>query len=75
MDAVFLLVMGLAPIAALLAGMNWAKSREAAVYNGGFCTECPGSPMVRFDTDSQGGRGYRCDNCQRRIWVSYGVDR
>jgi len=59
----------------ILIGMTWARSREAAAYNGGYCTECLDSPMVRFDTDSQGGRGYRCDECHRRIWVSYGVDR
>lgn len=59
----------------LLAGCLWAIGIEKANYNGGFCTKCPGSPMVRFDTDSQGGRGYRCDQCFRRIWVSWGVDK
>ena len=61
---------------AICVGLMWrAKLREASEYNGGFCTECPDSPMVSFDMDSQGGRGYRCDQCYRRIWISYGVDQ
>jgi len=53
----------------------WDRSREATAYNGGICTECPGSPMHSFDADDSGWRGYRCDTCYRRIWVSYtGVD-
>jgi len=73
MEIILLNILGV--IVGFLGLMSWARNREAAAYNGGFCTECPDSPMIGFDTDSQGGRGYRCDQCHHRIWVSYGVDR
>jgi len=54
--------------------MLWARSWEKARYNGGLCTGC-GHPWRYFDTDSQGGRGYKCDGCRRGTWVSYwGID-
>ena len=60
----------------MFCGMLWARGWEKKEWNGGFCTECPGSKVVYFDSTSQGCRGYRCDECQRRIWISYpGVDK
>lgn len=54
--------------------MFWAKGREKRAYNGGFCPACR-VPWRRYDTDSQGGRGYTCDSCPRGVWVSYwGID-
>lgn len=50
----------------------FARSREAMDWNGGYCT-C-GKPWRYFDTDSQGGRGYKCDDCHQTIWISYNVD-
>ena len=38
-------------------------------WNGGRC-KC-GESWEYFDTDSQGGRGYACKNCNKTIWVSY----
>ena len=54
--------------------MLWAWSREKASYNGGYCTCCDRS-WRKFCTDSQGGRGYKCDTCGHSTWVSYwGID-
>lgn len=48
---------------------------EAKRFNGGVCPLC-GEKFRYFDTDSQGGRGYTCDNCMYTTWVSYNrVDR
>ena len=42
-------------------------------WNGGVCRDT-GEPWVYFDTDSQGGRGYKSgENC---TWISWpGIDR
>lgn len=42
---------------------------EGWQWHGGHCSRC-GSPWRYFDTDSQGGRGYKC-GCGRCIWVSW----
>lgn len=44
---------------------------DARQWNGGICAEY-GEPWQHFDTDSQGGRGYKCRD--RTIWVSWPVD-
>lgn len=43
---------------------------EKRDYNRGFCKNCSGR-LELFDIDSQGGRGYRCHNCNYHTWVSY----
>lgn len=43
---------------------------EKKDYNNGFCKAC-GNKLRLFDYDSQGGRGYCCDNCRYHTWVSY----
>ena len=43
---------------------------EKRDYNRGFCKKC-GGRLNLFDIDSQGGRGYRCHNCNYHTWVSY----
>lgn len=50
--------------------MLLARRSEKKAYNNGICKEC-GTELHYFDNDSQGGRGYVCDNCQHIIWVSY----
>jgi hypothetical protein len=45
---------------------------ERKIWNGGIC-EC-GRRWRHFGTDSQGGRGYRCDDCNKRIWISWPAD-
>ena len=42
---------------------------EKRDYNGGYCRECH-TPLVQFDTDSQGGRMFKCTGRP----VHYGVD-
>ena len=67
-------LIGIGWILVMIGGMGWAREREKSAYNGGNCTGCD-APWRRFDTDSQGGRGYTCNDCGRGIWVSYrGID-
>lgn len=47
-----------------------ASSSERRRFNNGICKEC-GNKLYHFDTDSQGGRGYVCKNCDFTIWVTY----
>ena len=49
-----------------------AMQAEKYVWNKGKCF-C-GTPWEYFDTDSQGGRGYKCIQCQRKVWISWPVD-
>lgn len=45
---------------------------EKRSWNKGKCRNCGGS-WVKFDVDSQGGRGYKCI-CGKTIWISYPID-
>lgn len=49
----------------------WGYLDERRDFAGGLCC---GRRLRRFDTDSQGGRGYTCDSCRRYLWVSWPVD-
>ena len=42
---------------------------EKRDFNNGICPHC-NNKLRNFDTDSQGGRGYKCD-CGYHTWVSY----
>ena len=42
---------------------------EKKDFNNGICPHC-NNKLRNFDTDSQGGRGYKC-NCGYYTWVSY----
>lgn len=42
---------------------------EKRDFNKGYCPHC-NKRLRRFDTDSQGGRGYNCD-CGYHTWISY----
>ena len=60
-----LLMLGLLamiPIVGFICERRW--------WNGGKCPN-DGIPWRYFDTDSQGGRGYTCDSCDKTILVSY----
>ena len=50
----------------------WAASRERRIWNNGIAPS--GLPWDRFDTDSQGGRGY-ADGFGNFCWISWPVDR
>lgn len=45
-------------------------SLESKDYNKGKCPNC-GHSWRLFTHDSQGGRGYWCDECNNTAWVSY----
>lgn len=48
---------------------------ENNAFNNGICPKC-GHEFRNFGIDSYGGRGYKCDDCQHTVWVSYNtVDR
>lgn len=53
-----------------IVGYIMGPRREAKEFNNGICMRC-GEKLRYFDTDSQGGRGYTCDNCMYTTWVSY----
>jgi len=55
----------------LLLGL-WGSHAERVEWNNGICKE-NGWPWEYFDTDSQGGRGYRADDIY--CWQSWGHDR
>lgn len=43
---------------------------EKKGFNNGICPLC-GTKLRYFDSDSQGGRGYCCDNDDYHTWVSW----
>ena len=43
---------------------------EKKSFHHGTCPHCK-TLLKCFDTDSQGGRGYVCKNCNYTTWVSY----
>jgi hypothetical protein len=47
---------------------------ERKIWNRGICKDC-GSPWVRFDTDSGGGRLYKCNCPNSFMAVSWWFDR
>lgn len=61
-----LFVMGIVISMLVLSTIRFEKKQ----WNGGICPSC-GSHYRLFDTDSQGGRGYRCNKCRSIIWISY----
>lgn len=68
-----LLILGAIGVFAL--AIFLASYAEARRYNNGKCVKC-GNELKYFDSDSQGGRGYKCSNCGHTVWVSYPwVDR
>lgn len=58
-------------VSVVLIPMIIFREIEKRQYNNGVCKSC-GSRLRHFDNDSQGGRGYCCDNCDAvNIWISY----
>lgn len=48
---------------------------EKRSWNGGYCRKCK-HKLSFFSYDSQGGRGYTCERCGHKVWISYNcVDR
>ena len=50
--------------------IGWAWNKEISEWNNGTCDKC-GGKYKSFDTDSQGGVGYKCDSCGNVIWITY----
>lgn len=63
------LSIGVALVLALPVGMAIAWSWDIRDWNGGVCRKCV-TRWAYFDTDSQGGRGYKCEG-GHTIWISY----
>ena len=60
----------------VMAGISWLASlAEARDWNGGTC-RTHGTPWACFDTDSQGGRMYKCTSAEGRCHceISYPID-
>ncbi len=55
----------------MICGGIWAYKIEKRLWNNGICAKY-NEPWVYFDSDSQGGRGYKCH--EQYLWVSYPVD-
>lgn len=71
MHAILCITIGIGIFVAFYQTGRYFEKRE---WNGGTCPKC-GKLWERFDTDSQGGRGYKCP-CPQNIWISYpGVDK
>jgi hypothetical protein len=66
-------VVGVIGIGGVIYGYVW----ERVSWNGGRCRKC-GAPLICFDVDSQGGRGYKCSEMGQGHpgpWISYpGID-
>jgi len=79
MNSVYIgLFIGLVVFLGIFLGMYLARAAEKGKWNSGICAET-GTSWVRFDVDSQGGRGYKADGHLVRehcVWINYsGIDR
>lgn len=64
------LIVCIAIIILVISGILIGMYLEYKDFNNGICPKC-GKPLIWFDTDSQGGRGYCCNKCRYFVWVSY----
>lgn len=67
-------IIAFAIIALLIFGCAYAYYIEKRDFNNGICRKC-GSKLRHFDNDSSGARGYTCDKCYNKVWVSYSIDK
>lgn len=65
-----ILIVCIALIILVITGILIGMYLEYKDFNNGICPKC-GKPLILFDTDSQGGRGYCCSKCMHVAWVSY----
>lgn len=61
-------------LAILIFGLVYAPYVERKDFNNGICRKC-GNKLRHFDNDSSGARGYTCDKCHNKVWVSYSIDK
>jgi prepilin signal peptidase PulO-like enzyme (type II secretory pathway) len=67
---ILLLVVSILFIIFGIYGILKCRKEECKDWNKGICPKC-GKPLKHFDTDSQGGEGWCCNNCRYYTWVSY----
>jgi len=72
------IIIGLCILLVMIIGMIWCRAYEKKLWNSGICAKC-GTEWEYYDTDSHGGRGYKC-KCEKlsdryRCWISYSVDK
>ncbi len=65
------IIASLALVAVMVIGSWLCWRNEKREWNNGICPKCGVFEWRYFDTDSQGGHGYSCDNCNRTLWVSW----
>lgn len=59
----------------MVSWMLIAMHLEGKAWNNGACPQC-GCAWQQFDTDSQGGNGYKCSNgCNETIWITFNFGR
>lgn len=51
-----------------------AYINEKRIFNNGICPYCK-TKLKYFDTDSQGSRGYICNNCGYNAWIVFSFDK
>lgn len=70
----YLIILAIFIVAGFIA-TGFAIFFEKRDFNKGKCRYC-GKPLVLFGHDSQGCRGYICEQCSVPVWISYPcVDR
>lgn len=69
MDIIVCIIIAIVGIC-ILCGILYGIKVERKKFNNGVCPKC-GKQLKHFDTDSQGGRGYCCNDCHYFTWVSY----
>lgn len=67
------IIIGISAISFFIITGVWGWSHEKKTWNKGICAKT-GKPWEYFDTDSQGGRGYKSGDYS--CWISFpGVDK
>lgn len=67
------IIIAIIVIGVIVIGGIYVKYLEKKSWNNGICP-CCGKPWIHFDTDSQGGRMYRCENWHG-CTITYNVDK
>ena len=70
MDILVLIIISVCFFCFIFCGILYAIYSEYKEFNKGICPKC-GKRFRLFDMDSQGGRGYCCNDCGHYVWVSY----
>lgn len=70
MEIIMYVILGLLLAAEIIIPPPISIALEKKSYNNGLCPIC-GTKLRLFDYDSQGSRGYCCDNCDYHTWISY----